>query len=242
MFAGPNGSGKTTIKTQLNKPAGWFGIDIDPDALEATVRQTDSLPLAPFELTTDTAELQNHFRSSPLLQKYSLLAPVENIVVNASRIDFQAASFNSYFASVLADFLRRKALSARKSFTFETVMSAPDKVDLLQKAQACGYRTYLYYIATEDPAINVQRVKNRVADGGHDVPEDKIIGRYARSLGLLSNAIRYANRAFLFDTSSPTPWYFAEITDGTTLEPKSEQLPLWFGPVWTQLFHDDTNP
>lgn len=65
------------------------------------------------------------------------------------------------------------------------VMSSPDKVDLMKKAQLLGCRTYLYFIATDDPAINVARVKARVNLGGHGVPEDKIICRYPQSLGLL---------------------------------------------------------
>jgi len=60
---------------------------------------------------------------------------------------------NSYFAAVAADFLRQKLLSQRVSFTFEKVMSSPDKVALLCKTQQQGYRTYLYYVATEDPII-----------------------------------------------------------------------------------------
>ena len=62
-----------------------------------------------------------------------------------------------------------KLLKVRQTFTFETVMSHPGKVALLQQAQQAGYRTYLYYVATDDPEINVSRVANRVALKGHDV-------------------------------------------------------------------------
>lgn len=65
-----------------------------------------------------------------------------------------------------------KLLKVRQTFTFETVMSHPGKVALLQQAQQAGYRTYLYYVAT-DPEINVSRVANRVALKGHDVPSEK---------------------------------------------------------------------
>ena len=49
--------------------------------------------------------------------------------------------------------------------------------------------SYLYYIATSDPYINISRVKNRVILKGHDVPEDKITNRYYRSLGFLKEAV-----------------------------------------------------
>ena len=58
-------------------------------------------------------------------------------------IDFSGVEFTAYHASVLSDFLRRKDLEASRSFSFETVMSARDKINLLQDAQLPGYRTYL---------------------------------------------------------------------------------------------------
>ena len=84
---------------------------------------------------------------------------------------------NSYWASVIADFIRHQLLAARISFTFETVMSSSDKIDFLKKAQSQGFRTYLYYVATNNSAINIARVANRVLLGGHSVSEEKIITR-----------------------------------------------------------------
>lgn len=234
MFAGPNGSGKTTVKNGLLRPPDWFGIYINPDDLEITIRETGSLSLAPFGLTRSTEEIRNYFASSALLRSRKLEMAASAIECHEDHLDFKNLTFNSYYASVLCDFLRRKALYASRSFSFETVMSARDKVDLLREAQARGFRTYLYYIATEDPEINIQRVKNRVAEGGHDVPDDKIIARYHRSLALLADAIHYANRAFLFDTSGEAPWYFAEVTNGTTIELKSDEMPVWFRLTWDQ--------
>ena len=131
---------------------------------------------------------------------------------------------------MLADYLRKTAIEAGKSFSFETVMSSQDKVDLLSETRSKGYRTYLYYIATEDPEINVARVSTRVAEGGHDVPSDKVIARYYRSIKLLPEAIRHVNRGFLFDTSGEQPLYFAEVTDGSTMHrqpPRPQALPAW---------------
>ena len=106
------------------------------------------------------------------------------------RLSFAGVGVNSYFASVLVDFLRQKLLERKVSITFETVMSHRSKVELLAQAQPAGYRTYLYFIATDDPEINISRVRNRVKMGGHAVPEDRIAARYHRSLELLMEAIR----------------------------------------------------
>lgn len=57
------------------------------------------------------------------------------------------------------------------------------------------------FVATDDPAINMARVRQRVAAGGHDVPEDKLRSRYRRSLENLRAAVRCASRAYVFDNS-----------------------------------------
>jgi predicted ABC-type ATPase len=135
---------------------------------------------------------------------------------------------NAYFASVAADFIRQKLLKDSISFSFETVMSSADKIDFLQIAQQRGFRTYLYYIATEDPLINISRVRHRVKMGGHSVPEDKIVSRYQRSLDLLFDAVRFSHRAYIFDNSGSAPIWLAEVTDGKELSMKVENVPQWF--------------
>ena len=111
-------------------------------------------------------------------------------------------------------------------------MSHASKVELLAQAQAVGYRTYLYFIATDDPAINISRVRNRVGLKGHNVPADRIEQRYHRSLALLMAAIQHANRAYVFDNSvfneDKKHTWLAEITEGRKLELNSDQIPAWF--------------
>lgn len=111
-------------------------------------------------------------------------------------------------------------------------MSHPSKVAILIQAQAAGFRTYLYFVATDDPAINISRVRNRVALKGHDVPEDKMVTRYHRSLDLLVDAIWHTNRAYIFDNSGDSKdgnqTWLAEITEGRQLELKTDQIPAWF--------------
>lgn len=106
-------------------------------------------------------------------------------------------------------------------------MSSRDKVLFLKKAQDLGYRTYLYFIATQDPVVNISRVENRVKQGGHSVPKDKIISRYYRSLELLSEAVKYSNRAYIFDNSSQEKLWVAQINNGKEFEFKNETIPKW---------------
>lgn len=108
-------------------------------------------------------------------------------------------------------------------------MSHISKVELLNYAKLKGFRTYLYYIATDDPEINISRVKNRVNLGGHNVPENLIIDRYHRSLDLLINALKATDRAYLFDNSThlSNHVFIAEITNGQELEIKTDYVPSW---------------
>ena len=226
MFAGPNGSGKSTVKS-LIKPS-LLGIYINPDEIEAEIKNRDFLDLDAYGVKTEKKEILDFFHNSTLLAKADLLDQAAELSFNDDKLDFFAVDVNAYFASVAADFIRQKLILARQSFTFETVMSSPDKVEFLAKAQQFGYRTYLYFVATNNPIINVSRVRNRVKAGGHNVPTDKITTRYYRSLDLLFDAVKNSNRAYIFDNSEHKVRWLAEITNAETIEIKDDNLPLWF--------------
>jgi predicted ABC-type ATPase len=228
MFAGPNGSGKSTLKSVL--PGVLLGVYLNPDEIEQEIRQQGFLGVSQYGVKTTEAEVIGFFRSSVFLTSIGEDRAVKQLGFANGRLSFAGKAVNSYFASVAADFLRQKLLEQRVTFTFETVMSHPGKVALLEQAQKMGYRTYLYYIATEDPDINVSRIRSRVRRGGHSVPEDKIASRYHRSLDLLMDAVCRTNRAYLFDNSGENQnrTWIAEVTDGRELEMKTDQMPAWF--------------
>jgi predicted ABC-type ATPase len=104
-----------------------------------------------------------------------------------------------------AEELRQSCLSEYRSFSFETVMSHPSKIEVLKQARSLGYIVILYFVATEAPELNVARVRQRIALGGHSVPEDRIVKRYKRAMDLLPDAIRQCDRAVLFDNSYRAP-------------------------------------
>ena len=104
-------------------------------------------------------------------------------------------------AQRLAEERRQSCLARGVSFSFETVMSHPSKIELLHQARALGYFIQLFFVGVEDPRINVDRVAQRVALGGHDVPIDRIIHRYERTMALLPEAIHASDRTVLFDNS-----------------------------------------
>jgi len=105
-------------------------------------------------------------------------------------------------AQEIADYHRERFLKSRATFSFETVMSHPSKIDIMIRAVDAGYEVTLYFVCTSDPEINIRRVERRVSLGGHDVPRDRIVSRYWRSLNYLSHAALVARRTVLFDNSA----------------------------------------
>jgi predicted ABC-type ATPase len=213
-----------------------LGVYVNPNKIEKEIKERDFLDLTDFQIRTTAAEILAFFNALVLLAQADLLDEAGQLSFADGKLSFFNVEVNSYFASVAADFIRHKLLGLDKSFTFETVMSSADKVEFLRKAQQQGFRTYLYYVATEDPITNVSRERNRVRLGGHSVPDDKVIARYERSLALLLDAIRHSNRAYVFDNSGPAQIWLAEVNDGKTLTMKTDLMPAWFkASVWDKM-------
>jgi predicted ABC-type ATPase len=89
----------------------------------------------------------------------------------------------------------------RKSFVFETVFSAEDKIDFLIRAKKAGFFIRLFFIATTHPSINASRITHRVMEGGHDVPIAKIISRYYKSLLNCEVVAKLVDRLYVYDNS-----------------------------------------
>jgi predicted ABC-type ATPase len=215
IFAGPNGSGKTTIFRELLKNNKInLGIYVNADDIELRLEKEACLDLSEFSITTEIAVIRQYFRESnfsPVKRNepdlWTKLELKDNVLFVNTRID-------SYLAADLAEWLRQQLLSQGLSFTFETVMSHPGKIEFMKNAQERGYRVYLYFIATEDPEINISRVNVRVALNGHPVPPNVVKQRYYKSMSLLRDAVKQTNRAYIWDNSGSQAKFIAEVTDG----------------------------
>ena len=232
MFAGPNGSGKTRLIKELARefsPSGVFSLHHFVNADDVfTALHEDGLQFGDYGLTVTWPQLRDALLEAGRLPTDHPFLDTGH--VDDSRLTVPAGTCDAYVAASVADFLREELLACGQSVSFETVMSHPSKIDFFARARADGYRTYLYFIATDSPALNVERVKTRVAEGGHDVPEQKIVERYYRCLGLVRDALAHAHRAFLFDNSGAEPVWLAEYGHAGDCElriPKN-LLPNWF--------------
>jgi predicted ABC-type ATPase len=144
-----------------------------------------------------------------------------------------------YEAAEIAEHQRGEALTNRTSFAFETVMSHPSKIEDIKQAKELDYRVEVIFVSTNDPEINVSRVRNRVSLGGHDVPEKKIRERYYRSLRLLPIILEVSDKVYLFDNSNPAPQLSATVEKGQVIQ-KVDNPPQWVSNVLDNLVERNT--
>lgn len=97
------------------------------------------------------------------------------------------------------------SIDAHQTIGVETVLSTDKYRDLVLHAKRRGFEIRLIYVLLRSPELNVERVKMRVAKGGHAVPADKIVERHARSLAQLPWFLEQADQAWLFDNSEASP-------------------------------------
>ena len=134
----------------------------------------------------------------------------------------------AYRAAAIAESRRRQALEKGISFVSESTFSHPSKLALIRDAQAAGFRVVVYHINVRRPELSVSRVAQRVDEGGHDVPEEKIRERFERNQPLIREVVLLADHAFVYDNSGlnmPARRLIA-LTMGQVIA-ASEDLPDW---------------
>ncbi|AMM24776.1 AAA family ATPase [Variovorax sp. PAMC 28711] len=132
-------------------------------------------------------------------------------------------------ARAWADAQREAHLARGESFVSETVFSHPSKLTLLDDAAARGFEVALYVVCIDEPRRLLDRVQQRVHEGGHSVPANKVLARYPRTLENLRIAVRRVPLAMLFDgvdVDTGGPHLVASVVHGT-VQPHGPWLPGW---------------
>ena len=129
-----------------------------------------------------------------------------------------------------------------RSFAYETVFSTARRLEDLSRAKELGFFIRLFFVGTEDPRINIDRVERRFAAGGHTVPEDKIVARYSRSIGNLLPALRLVDRGYVFDNSTDDafPTQVFRTQDGVIRKVYADPLPNWAWDAYSALRQSPT--
>lgn len=225
VFAGPNGSGKSTIIKEIQKTV-KTGPYINADDIEKACTDKGFINLGDYGLESTAHEFEEFLNQSTLLKKahqdgFQVSLSFSNNIITVS------APVHSYAAALIADFLRIILVLKGDTFSFETVMSHPSKLETLKRAHEMDFKNYLYFISTESADINVERVNARVEKGGHPVQEQKIRDRYIRSMDLLSSMIPYCHRCFILDNSGEQYRLILEIVDGQIIRVLDDNIPEW---------------
>ena len=146
----------------------------------------------------------------------------------AKDIDSENPEGVSYHAATVAANIREDLISQGVSFCFETVFSHESKIDFLAQAKANGYEIILIYIHLFDSSLNEARVKQRVSEGGHSVPTEKIHSRIPRTMKNIKTALSLVDEARILDNSSKDdPFQQIIVMKSGNYEVKAETLPEW---------------
>ena len=151
--------------------------------------------------------------------------PIVGMYVNADEIK-RVSGCSDLDAAREAEQIRESLLFQRADFTFETVLSTDRNLDLICRAKDAGYEICAVFVLTSDCEINVRRVHARVLAGGHDVPEEKIRSRYAKSLKNISPLVRIADMVRIVDNSRDEPMLICEVEDGSAR--------IWDNDIWSK--------
>jgi predicted ABC-type ATPase len=240
VFAGPNGSGKSTV---IQSVADYmvkghpidFGVYVNADDI-ARKLSCDQLVLGDFGLERFDLETLFDTASQSGLFSYVINKEVlqDSILFHRNGIRLVRNDHIEPIAQIIANGIRASLLKERKKFSFETVFSHASKVEFMRECSEIGYKVYLYFVGTSNPEINKFRVQFRVSQGGHSVPEDKIVDRYYRSMELLWEATRCCYQAFFFDNSrdgiQPTLFASYKVVDGAKDWDRvdDDHIPSWF--------------
>lgn len=139
--------------------------------------------------------------------------------VNSDEFAKSLSPFNPSEASVAASrymLLRIEYLLARKEdFSIETTLATRSLMGIINTARASGYSVTLLYFWLNSPELAIQRVRNRVLAGGHNIPENVVRRRYIMGLHyFFETYIPLCDRWILADNSI-TP--FKVVAEGSRM-------------------------
>ena len=167
-------------------------------------------------------------------QLQTLGMPFVNADVLARELYPDQPEQHSYEAARLAEQIRFQLLREGRTFCYETVFSHPSKIDFVAQAKALGYEIVLVFIHLDSPELNNARVSQRVEQGGHWVPEDKVNERIPRTLHNIKQALPLCDDVYLLDNSrADAPFRSVAALRGGRLVLKQQPVPQWAREILT---------
>jgi predicted ABC-type ATPase len=166
--------------------------------------------------------------------------------IRALHPDISAALANAH-AWQLGKSLLEAAIHEGKDYRFETTLGGRTIPRLLREAAKAGHRLRVWFCGLESVELHLERVRARVAGGGHDIPEEKIRERWDGSRKNLIRLLPHAHRVRLYDNSAeadpargetPRPRLLLEMTDRKITAPDDlSGAPDWARPILAAAMH-----
>jgi predicted ABC-type ATPase len=159
----------------------WFWIVAGPNGAGKTtlVERGIIQAITGHDLVTLNADVRTRelLAADPLVANANLRAAIE--------IDGRVAAY----------------IEQRVNFLVETVLSSDKYLDDIDRARSLGYQVGMIYIGLATAADSIRRVALRRARGGHDVPTDRVVSRWSRSIAMLGRVKDKLDRLFVFDNT-----------------------------------------
>jgi predicted ABC-type ATPase len=116
----------------------------------------------------------------------------------------------------------RELINRQETFALESTLSGRTSVKILERAKQRGYAIELHFVWIPDVREAIRRVRQRVVEGGHDVPADDIKRRFGRSIRhFVDEHAPLANKWFLWDNSTPPAKLLAESATHSIVQLRS---------------------
>lgn len=103
----------------------------------------------------------------------------------------------------------------RTDFAFETTLSGKLYINLLKTLKMKGYKIHIFFLWIPEANLAISRIKNRVAEGGHNIPVNDVLRRFYRAVYNFFNLYQpLADSWLLFDNAGENPFLVAEKKNG----------------------------
>ena len=122
---------------------------------------------------------------------------------------------------------RQSALRTGRTHLVEATLAGSGIFRHIAAARDAGYRIVLHYVSVNSPMVALNRIRNRVALGGHDVPVTDVLRRFKRSHANLPTAIALSDAAALYDNSNFDEPHMEVLIHENQARWVSETAPKW---------------
>lgn len=121
-------------------------------------------------------------------------------------------------------------LAQKADLAIETTLATRSYVQLVKRAQKVGYKVHLLFFCLESPEQAILRVAQRVAEGGHNIPEDVIRRRFARGIANLTQLyLPICDSMLVYDNTHGKPQIIAE------LDVETRSIIVYDQTIWTKI-------